>query len=842
MTHDPSPAGASSASVLLVTDEPALAETIDTALPERLELSQASTVQRAVDQFTTGESPDCVVCSQRLPNASPQALSERLGADTSTVPFVVLTDTRQADVTDAAVDRTLPHEAVTSYPGLLAHELDETLDHHRTAERLAESRDRHRSLVDDVLDNAVAGVAIYDAEGTLVWANTEVEGIFGVAVDEFLGRRLEDVQEAVDDIFERPDQFVDAYERAVDGETEIDHECHVLPGAGRDERWLVHRTRPITDGLYDGGWVSTFVDVTDRKRREQMLTALHRSTRDLMRGTSRSAVTTEVLRVADEVLGLSSVVVYRWDGEENTLCPVEWTDDFGATTGVDRPPELDGPDWVGWRAFVAGESRCIDDLHETDTPFEGASPLRSGLLVPLGEFGLLASGAERPGAYTDVDVEFAETLGANATVALERAAREQRLERQAERLDDKSTELQRATRRTQVLQAMTRTVVEASTRSDLEELACDVLADVDGLDFVWIGDCGATDDPLDPRAWAGTAGARLLDDISGCIDGCDDSPAARAAETGETQVVSNLLADDREHAWRRGMLAHGFSSTATVPLTYDDVVYGVVELASVQDAAFNDQLVAVLEDVADLLANAKLAVTRRNTLLGDERRTELEFELADTDGCGLLFRLADQLDAAVTLRDLVTDDEAFLTYVSVDGADPEAVLEYLDRTVTATDARIVESSADSCLLEVRLSDLGLMETVTAHGGTIRGVDATGATGHLLVGVPTSTEVRAFVDTIRDQYPVATLVAQRETAASDREGTLQPAGLDDQLTDRQREVLRVAYYGGYFEWPREQTGEELADRLDIASPTFQQHLREATRKVLHSMYEPHGADE
>lgn len=574
-----------------------------------------------------------------------------------------------------------------------------------------------------------------------------------------------------------------------------------------------------------------------------MLTALHRSTRDLMRAPSRTADATEVVRTADEVLGLSSVVVYQWDRDENTLRPVEWTDDFGTTPGVDRPPDLDGHDWIGWRAFVDGESRRVDDLHETDTPFEGASPYRSGLLVPLGEFGLLASGAERPGVYTDVDVEFAETLAANATVAMERATREQRLERQAERLDHKSTELQRATRRTQVLRAMARTVVEASTRSDLEQLACAALADVDGVDFVWVGDRGTGDDPLDPREWAGTAGASLLDEISGRFDGCDGTPADNAAETGETQVVSNSLADDREHAWRRGMLANGFSSTVAVPLTYDDVVYGIVELASEQEAAFDAQFVAVLEEVGDLLANAVLAVTRRNTLLDDERRTELEFELADTDGCGLLFRLADRLDAEVTLQDLVTgDDEAFLAYVSVADADPGAILEFLDRAVSATDARIVESSSATELLEVRLSDLGIVETVTAHGGTIRSVEATGTTGHLLVGVPTTTEVRAFVDTIRDQYPAATLVAQRDTTASDRQGVARSADLDARLTDRQREVLQVAYYGGYFEWPREQTGENLADRLDIASPTFQQHLREATRKVLDSMYEPHGADE
>jgi len=56
-------------------------------------------------------------------------------------------------------------------------------------------------------------------------------------------------------------------------------------------------------------------------------------------------------------------------------------------------------------------------------------------------------------------------------------------------------------------------------------------------------------------------------------------------------------------------------------------------------------------------------------------------------------------------------------------------------------------------------------------------------------------------------------------------------IEESLTDRQREVLTLAYHAGFFESPRDSTGEELAEALGVAAPTFYQHVRTAVRKVL-----------
>ncbi|WP_044958497.1 helix-turn-helix domain-containing protein, partial [Halarchaeum acidiphilum] len=67
----------------------------------------------------------------------------------------------------------------------------------------------------------------------------------------------------------------------------------------------------------------------------------------------------------------------------------------------------------------------------------------------------------------------------------------------------------------------------------------------------------------------------------------------------------------------------------------------------------------------------------------------------------------------------------------------------------------------------------------------------------------------------------------------REGDIEAPRADavGRLTDRQRAAFEAAYYGGYFEWPRDSTAEELANAMDVSAPTFHQHLRAAERKLL-----------
>jgi predicted DNA binding protein len=101
----------------------------------------------------------------------------------------------------------------------------------------------------------------------------------------------------------------------------------------------------------------------------------------------------------------------------------------------------------------------------------------------------------------------------------------------------------------------------------------------------------------------------------------------------------------------------------------------------------------------------------------------------------------------------------------------------------------------------------------------------------VVELPHNTDVRGFVETVRSQYPGAELVARH-----DREQSIQSSAdvwtrLEAELTDRQSETLQIAYHSGFYEWPRETTGEEVAAAIGVSQPTVSRHLRACERKLL-----------
>jgi len=90
--------------------------------------------------------------------------------------------------------------------------------------------------------------------------------------------------------------------------------------------------------------------------------------------------------------------------------------------------------------------------------------------------------------------------------------------------------------------------------------------------------------------------------------------------------------------------------------------------------------------------------------------------------------------------------------------------------------------------------------------------------------------------LETQHASATLRARRDKDAHSPRGDSLRAELEERLTDRQLEVLQTAYLSGFFDWPRETTGEEVAEMLEITQPTVNRHLRVSERKLLDLLLE------
>jgi len=144
---------------------------------------------------------------------------------------------------------------------------------HWEAKALKESEESYRSLIDDVVESSNVGLFILDADFKVVWINRAIERFFGLKREEVVGRdKRQLVRERIKYMFEDPDGFAAKVLATYDNNTYIENfECHVLPGPGREERWLEHWSQPIESGLYAGGRIEHYYDITGRKRAEEAL-------------------------------------------------------------------------------------------------------------------------------------------------------------------------------------------------------------------------------------------------------------------------------------------------------------------------------------------------------------------------------------------------------------------------------------------------------------------------------------------------------------------------------------------------------------------------------------------
>jgi predicted DNA binding protein len=148
---------------------------------------------------------------------------------------------------------------------------------------------------------------------------------------------------------------------------------------------------------------------------------------------------------------------------------------------------------------------------------------------------------------------------------------------------------------------------------------------------------------------------------------------------------------------------------------------------------------------------------------------------------------------------------------------------------------VVTEDDNSTLVEVR-TDAWFGSPLAEYGAVLRDVTATPEETTVAVEVPAQTDVRSFVDRLHELAPALELVAKRQHRGQERTpGELQDR-LTDRLTDRQRETVTTALSAGYFEWPRENDGCAVAERLGITQPTFNKHLRFAERKTFSTLFD------
>ena len=88
-------------------------------------------------------------------------------------------------------------------------------------------------------------------------------------------------------------------------------------------------------------------------------------------------------------------------------------------------------DSLAGRVYRHNRPEVFDDVHEADGTYNSDTPIRSEILVPISDFGVLSVGATEVDAFTENDSEVAKLVASNLKAAISRIRRQEEL--QAER-------------------------------------------------------------------------------------------------------------------------------------------------------------------------------------------------------------------------------------------------------------------------------------------------------------------------------------------------------------------------------------------------------------------------
>jgi PAS domain S-box-containing protein len=301
------------------------------------------------------------------------------------------------------------------------------------ARNVTEQVERERELeatnqrLESLIEATPLTIMEIDTDGTVIRWNDEAENMFGWSREEVLG----EFNPMVPD--EQQEEFASHKQRALSGERIRAKEIRRETKDG-DELDLLLSVAPIT--VPDGEPTSILAvleDITEQKQLEARLRSLQETAQRLSGAESSDEIGAIAVDAAAEILDLDITGIWEYNEREDALVPI--TETPAARDLFGDSPRFAPGDGLAWDAFESGKTQVYDDVQTEGQPHNPNTEIRSEILLPLGEYGLMSTGSVSTQVFSETDVDLFRILGATVEAALARASREEELHRQNERLD-----------------------------------------------------------------------------------------------------------------------------------------------------------------------------------------------------------------------------------------------------------------------------------------------------------------------------------------------------------------------------------------------------------------------
>ncbi|MDR5656439.1 bacterio-opsin activator domain-containing protein [Halodesulfurarchaeum sp. HSR-GB] len=396
-------------------------------------------------------------------------------------------------------------------------------------------------------------------------------------------------------------------------------------------------------------------------------------------------------------------------------------------------------------------------------------------------------------------------------------------------------ELEMLTRVSDLVLAITQELLESSNQDRIERTVCTSLSDSPLYEQAWIG----TEQANEPRLAVRAASTESMVGESIPLDaGTATAEAVGDAFEDGTIQVRKLGPETVDDHPSHEVPVPG--TIAAVPLVHHGAVFGVLVVTTDREHAFEERERTGLRTLGRTVGFAIDAITDKKLLFA-ETVIELAFDVSETDLP--LVATTRSLDCQAGLVGVVAGarHDTLDAYLEFEGAELDAILDQVAEEPGITAVRAVATDAEPYRVKLTFGADSPVTELFDRDARLRAVDLQGGSGTYTVAVPTDADIESTVDLVQSVAPAATFVAKTEQERQAVLGSDTADTIREVLTDRQYEVFTSAYFGGYFEWPRNQTIEDLAADLGIAGSTFNNHLRHAQRKIADVLFGPGEED-
>mgnify|MGYP000692927790 CR=1 FL=1 len=301
------------------------------------------------------------------------------------------------------------------------------------ARNVTERVERERELeqtnqrLESLIDAAPLTIMEIDPDGNVQRWNNGAEEMFGWTRDEVVGEFNPMIQD------DRQSEFATHRERVLNGDRIRGKEIERETSEG-ERLTLLLSAAPVEA---PGGEVSSIIaildDITEQKRLENRLRALQETAQALSEAQSKAEIGELAVDAAADVLGFHVTGIWEYDEHEDALVPI--TETPAARELFGTSPRYTPGDSLAWEAFESDELRAADDVLSEGDPYNSDTQIRSEILAPLGEYGLISTGSTVEADFSELEVDLFRILAATVEAALGRASREAELRQQNERLD-----------------------------------------------------------------------------------------------------------------------------------------------------------------------------------------------------------------------------------------------------------------------------------------------------------------------------------------------------------------------------------------------------------------------